>query len=124
MSTSLGPCKGKALSAVLPEPLGTWRIKTPKLYSLKHQGSVILTWQCAMVSESLGTDKMSLRSWSIVRGNPPASPESCTQKAAGGLSVKLTKRQKQKLILRSEPVSTAVDSLGLSYLGSPTIQEY
>ena len=77
-----------------------------------------------MVSESLGTDKMSLLSWSIVRGKPSASPESCTREAAGGLSLKLTKRQKQKVILQSEPVIPAVDPLGLSYLGSPTIQEY
>lgn len=56
-------------------------------------------WQCAIVSESLGTDKMSLHSWSIVRGSPPASLENHTQEAAGGLSLKLTKRQEQQLIL-------------------------
>jgi hypothetical protein len=95
MSTSQGPCKEKELSALFLEPLGTWRIKTPKLYSLKHQGSVTLMWQCAVVSESLDTDKMSLHSWSVVRGNPPASLESRTREAAGGLSLKLTKRLKQ-----------------------------
>lgn len=72
----------------------------------------------------LGTDKMSLLSLSIVRGSPPASLENHTREAAGGLSLKLTKRQNSSSYLRSEPVNTAVDPLGLSYLGSPTVQKY